>query len=306
MKRVKLIVGASLLFAAGTAAAQGDPDPAAPPPDASAGGGAAVTTPEVGVTAGAWSTAVIDQPMTLHAGKLAVYGNLDILRVSVPPVMGVGGGTVTSEGLDLGVGYGVNDKITVGATYAFSLHEFEIKGPLTLFGAATLFDKDKLTVGASANLTISLGDTTTETIQAGLGVRYKVTPKFAVYTGGAGPGLLSSALGVVTEVPRAGSPLGQHLSIGLNSDAPITFDIPVGVGLQLAPQAFLYANTAIAHIKIANAENAFVFADYIPLNVGLRYAVDQHLEVGAYLTLPDLKEAQFDLMVFGVGARYYN
>ncbi|MEO8551169.1 MAG: hypothetical protein ABI678_14395, partial [Kofleriaceae bacterium] len=89
-------------------------------------------------------------------------------------------------------------------------------------------------------------------------------------------------------------------------DAPITFDIPVGIGLQAAPNAFLYANTSIAHIKIANSANAFIFADYIPLNVGLRYAVDQHLEVGAFITLPDVENAQFDLLVFGVGARYFN
>lgn len=296
MKRVKLIVGASLLLAAGAASAQDAPDPAAPPPP-----DGSMTAPAV-MPAGAWSESVIDQPMTLRAGKIAVYGNLDVAKLTVTDPVSMMSASSTSEGLDLGVGYGVNDKITVGLTYAFALHEFEIKGPLTLFGAATLYDKDKLTVGASADLLIRLGDTTTEAIQAGLGVRYKVTPKIAVYTGGGGGGFL----GIPNETPRAGGVLGQHLSIGLNSDAPISFDIPIGIGIQAAPQAFIWANTSIAHLKIANDSTSVIFADFIPLNVGVSYAVDQHLEVGAYLTLPDLKEAQFDLLFFGIGARYYN
>jgi len=307
MTRVKILVGATLLCAASIASAQDAPDPAAPPPDGTA---PAVTT--AGAAPGAWSQQVIDQPMTLQAGKLAVYGNLDILHFST--TVGTVTASATSEGLDLGVGYGVSDKLTVGLAYAFSLHDFEIKGPLTLYGAFSLYNKDKLTVGASANLTLNFNggadamgnSTTTETLQAGLGVRYKVTDKIALYSGGSSPGNLSGALGVVNETPRAGSVLGQHLTIGLNSNGPITFDIPIGVGFQAAPNIFVWANTSVAHIKISNASNAFLFADYIPLNVGLDYSVDQHLQVGGYLTLPDLENAKFDLLVFGVGARYFN
>jgi len=308
MTRVKILVGATLLCAASIASAQDAPDPAAPPPDGSAP--PAVTT--TGAAPGAWSQQVIDQPMTLQAGKLAVYGNVDILHFST--TVGTVTASSTAEGLDLGVGYGVSDKLTVGLAYAFSLHDFEIKGPLTLYGAFSLYNKDKLTVGASANLTLNFNGgadamgntTTTETLQAGLGVRYKVTNKIALYTGGSSPGNLSGALGIVNETPRAGSVLGQHLTIGLNSNAPIAFDIPIGVGLQVAPNAFVWANTSIAHIKFSNTSNAFLFADYIPLNVGFDYSVDQHLQVGAYLTLPDLENSKFDLLVFGIGARYYN
>src|SRR4051812_38789223 len=98
MKRVKLIVGASLLFA-GAASAQDAPDPAAPPPDGSTG--APMATAEVGVAPGAWSEAVIDQPMTLRAGKLAVYGNLDVARLSISDGMG-NTASSTAEGLDVG------------------------------------------------------------------------------------------------------------------------------------------------------------------------------------------------------------
>jgi hypothetical protein len=267
----------------------------------------------MGAAPGAWTSVIIDQPMTLRAGKIAGYANFDLTRLSFTDAMG-NSTSATGEGLDLGLGYGVSDKLTVGASYAFSLHDFEIKGPLTLYGALSLYDKDKLTVAAGANLTLdfnggidAMGNSTvTETLQAGLGVRYKVTPKIAVYTGGTAPPGFSGSLGSVTETPRAGSVVGQHLSIGLNSNAPITFDIPVGVGLQLAPNAFLYANTSIAHIKLANSTNEILFADYIPINVGLRYSVDQHMELGGFITLPDVENAHFDLLVFGLGIRYFN
>jgi hypothetical protein len=305
IKRTNLLIGAGVLWAT-AAAAQPAPDPA-PAPVASADG--TVVVPVEAMTPG-WSEVVIERPLTLPAAKLALYGTLDIahLKFTVP---GGASTSVTSEALDLGVGYGVNDKLTVGGQYAFSIHDFEIKGPLTLFGAYSLLSKDKLTIGASANLTINFrggsdatgNSTTTETLQAGLGVRYQVAPKVAIYSGGK-PFPLGG--GVANEMPMAGNVLGQHLSIGLNSKAPISFDVPVGVGIQASPQAFLWVNTSIAHLGLSNDKNAFLFADFIPLNVGLNYAVDKHLDVNAFLTLPDLKEAKFDLLFAGVGVRYYN
>src|SRR3569832_2903464 len=125
MTRVKILVGATLLCAASSAAAQDAPDPAAPPPDGSAPPAGTTT----GAAPGAGSQQVIDQPMTLQAGKLAVYGNVDILHFST--TVGTVTASSTAEGLDLGVGYGVSDKQTVGHAYAFTLHAIEIKGPNT-------------------------------------------------------------------------------------------------------------------------------------------------------------------------------
>ena len=304
IKRTTLLIGAGVLWA-GAAAAQPAPDPA-PEPVASTDG--TVVAPVDAMMPG-WTTVMIDRPLTLPASKLALYGTLDIAHVKIT----VPGGTsvsATSEALDLGVGYGVNDKLTVGGQYAFAIHDFEIKGPLTLFGAYSLLSSDKLTIGASANLTVNFAagadamgnSTTTETLHAGLGVRYKLTPTVAIYSGGK-PAPFG---GVASEMPMAGSALGQHLSIGLNSQAPISFDVPVGVGIQASPQAFLWVNTSIAHLGISNDKNAFLFADFIPLNVGLNYSVDKHLDVNAFLTLPDLKESKFDLLFAGIGVRYYN
>ena len=307
MKPLTLAVGATVLWAT-TAAAQPAPDPT-PEPMA-----APVSDAAPPALVGGWSDIMISRPLTLPAKKIAVYGTLDLARLSFKDAMG-NSSSSTSELLDLGFGYGVNDQLTVGAGYAFALHTFEIKGPLTLFGAYSLYAKDKLTIGASANLTINfqggadvMGNSiTTETLQAGLGVRYQVAPKVAIFTGGTPiPGAGALGGGIPSEIPMAGSVLGQHLSIGLNSNAPISFDIPVGVGLQASPEAFVWVNTSVAHLGLSNDNNAFLFADYIPLNIGLNYAVDKHLNIDAFLTLPDLKEKQFDLLFAGVGVRYYN
>jgi hypothetical protein len=309
MKRVRYIVGASLLFT-GIAAAQPAPDPAspdAPPLDG--------TAPAVVPAGAAMGTEMISQPMTLAASKMSVYGHLDLVHFSSPAVGMVPSSSVTSEGVDVGFGYGVSDKLTVGATYAFALHDFEIKGPLTLYGTYSLYNKDKLTVAASANLTFdfdstdAMGNTSVDTtLNAGLGVRYLVAPKIAVYTGGtptAGSGP-SVAGAVPAFTPTQGGILGQHLTIGLYSDAPITLDLPIGAAFQATPQIFLWVNSSIGHIKISNSANAFLFADFIPINVGANYMASKNLEVEAYLSLPDVENSQFDLLFFGIGARYYN
>ena len=216
-----------------------------------------------------WTEVVIDRPLTLPASKLALYGTLEIAHVTLTLLAGEAPLGGQAHRLDLGLGYGVTDLLTVGAQYAFAIHDFEIKGPLTLFGAYSLLSKSKLTIGASADLTIDIGKSATyETLHAGLGVRFQLAPTIALFTGGTPV----SFGGVASEMPMAGSVLGQHLAIGLNSNAPITFDIPVGLGIQASPQAFLWANTSVAHLGFSNASNLYLFKDYIPLNVGLNFA----------------------------------
>jgi len=298
MKRVNVAsLAGVLLFIGGNAFAQAE-DPAAPPPDPNA-------TPAVVAPAGGmmgWTDAVINRPLTMPKGKVGIYGDLDVLRISTSVT--VGGMTTTAsataEGLHAGFGYGIDDKLEIGAEYRFSLHDFEIKGPLTLYGAYSLYHQGKLTIGGSADLVVdlngqgvdSMGMATSSTnlaLEAGLGIRFMLTDKIAVYTGS----------------PIAPGPLGQHLHIGLNNSGPVSIDIPVGLALQATPQLYAYVSTNIAHIKLANDSNAIIFADVIPLDIGALFAASHNLDVGLFLNLPDLKNAQFDVLVFGLQARYY-
>ena len=309
-----LFVGAGLLIAT-PAFAQGDGSGSATVGagaevgvgGASAGAGAEVTVP-TGDTMGVWPLEMISRPWTLPASKLSVYGDFDVARFSLGAA-----GSVTGEGLHLGLGYGVNDKITVGADYSFSLHEFEIKGPLALYGEFSLAHTSKLSVAASADLTINLNATTfsatgmpssgtTETLHAGLGARYTLAPKIAVYTSGGSIGLASG----LDHGPVGPGPVGQHLAIGFQSGAPITFAVPVGIALQATPQILAFASTTLASFSISNSANAFIGKDFFQLNLGAYFTASKMLDVGAFLSLPDLKGPGFDLMFFGLGARWYN
>ena len=81
--------------------------------------------------------------------------------------------------------------------------------------------------------------------------------------------------------------------------------MPVGLALQATPQVYAFLQTDIARFGISNSSNAFLFADFIPLDLGLFYAASHQLDVGAFFDLPDLKNAKFDVLEFGIAARYY-
>jgi hypothetical protein len=307
MQRLKvLLIGTGLLFAApafaqvgGDASGAGGGSAAPAGGDATAAGGA--TTPSVGATVegggGAWSEEIIDNPVTLPKGALSVYGDLGILRLSitipaVPPAPAMTQ-TFTLEQLVVGANYGVSDKLTVGGQYGIPLHDDSGtfpnsgKGPLTLLGAFNLKTDLKMSVAAAADLTINLGNTTTETIHAGLALRYNVAPKFAVFTGS----------------PVAGmGPMAQHLSIGLNSNAPITFALPVGAAFQASPKLFAFADTTLASFSISNSNNAFIFSDFIPIEVGAFFRAVKDLDVGVIFN-DDLKNAG-DAYVISFAARF--
>ncbi|MDB4955620.1 MAG: hypothetical protein JWO36_3189 [Myxococcales bacterium] len=271
---------------------------------ASAGAGADVSAGG-GATTAAWPQEVLNRTYTLPASKIAAYADIGVIHLSLTTPLG--SASATGETLTLGGAYGINEKITVGAQYYFPFAgDFDPKGkgPLTFFGMFSLAHTDKLTVAATADFELNLGagtdamgnSITTKTIHAGLGLKYLLAPKIAIFTGSpVGPG-----------------PVGQHLSISLESSGPIDFAIPVGVGLQATPQLFAYAATNFATIHIANkamgADSAtFIGTDAggIPLTLGGLFSVNKNLDAGAALIFPDLKHAG-DLWGVALTGRWYN
>ena len=286
---VFLITSGLLLGTAGAALADGDEGaPAAPAGDGSA---APATAPAGGAEAGGGGKldAYIERPGVLGNHELAIYGDFDVANISITDPTTGASASSTAEGLQLGAAYGVSDKLTAGIDYSFTLHPGEIKGPLRLYGSFSAVHTDKLTAALGGGVVIDFSDPTTETIFLGALARYNIMPKLAIFTG------------TPTSAP---GPSGQHLQIGLNSGAPITLDIPVGVGLQATPQLWAYVDTTVAHISISNSANAFLFSDFIPLEVGGLFAVSKQLDVGAHLQFFDLKGSASDL-AFGVSAVYY-
>lgn len=290
MTRLSQVLFASLAFAAVplTAFAQdAEPpgDPTAPPAD---------PTAPAAETAPGWSKSVIERPLTLLKGKLGAAADLYIARFSPPPILGMAQDSVTSEGLQVGAGYGITDKLEVGGSYGFALNEFEIKGTLDVYGAFSLVHSAKLDIGASADLAINLaGEDATETINAGVAVRYKITPKMAVYTGS----------------PIAPGPLGQQLTLGLNDGAAKTFSLPVGFGIQATPELFAHLDTGLLSITLSDvpdgADRVATIIDATPLSVGAIYAVNKNIDAALNFGFPDVQNADTAFLIT-VGARYYN
>lgn len=252
---------------------------------------------------GSVEKSAIDRHYVVGKGKIHAYGEIDILHINIPATPVTPSASSTAEGLGIGAGYGLSDKVTVGGQYQLTLNEFEAKGPLTLFGEYELAHNDKMSITASANVTFdfngidSMGESTVDTsINAGLGARYLLAPKMAVYTG----------------APYGPGPVGQHLSISLTDSGPITFDIPVGFAYQATPELFAFAQTQFLSFNIANkpmgADSVVLIGTDqggIPLTLGGLYAVNKDIDATASLIFPDLKHIG-DFWGVAVGARWHN
>ncbi|HEV7557644.1 MAG TPA: hypothetical protein VGO00_19400 [Kofleriaceae bacterium] len=286
-----------------------------------------------------WSDSVIDRPLTLPAGQMAIYGDLDVFKFDS------GGLTATSELVHGGFGYGVTDLLTLGVDYAFNLHSsssFMIggtsssssdtfpgngRGPLIPY-ASIRIAHGPLSVAASAGLVVdlagdesidSMGNTTfsaTYSIVAGAVVKYNVAPNVSIYTGaplgGNGIGFAGSPFGP--------GPLGNQIEIPLSSDPagdsrPSTLTLPLGVGIQASPQFFAFLQTTLLGAYIANAPMGadnpiFIGSDSdkgglgIPLIAGAFFSATHELELGLTLSFPDLQHAG-DFYLFGLAARFY-
>jgi hypothetical protein len=295
-----LITCVSLLTAAGTASA--DEIGA----DVQVGGGAGAGMegePIATVSAPDFvqPAAIIDRKLTINQGTFAAEALLGIKHSSSTNMAGMTSSS-TTEGLVLGGAYGITDKIQAGVSYGFTLNEFEIKGPLTLYGAMVLLHEMKLDVAAGANLTIDLGGRGTDAMgmpttqvnlgfDAGLAVRYKITPKFMVFTGN----------------PFQLDPAGQHLKLGLSGDDRKTFSVPVGVGFQATPELFAYLNTNLVTIELSDPGMSSRFdwiIDSTPLTLGAFYAVNPHIDAVLNLGFNDAQHIG-DTFLIAVGARYY-
>lgn len=305
-----LLLGSTLLFAApafaqgddasgaggGSATVGADANVNAGGASAGAGAGATVSTEGTGSFGAGWSDQLLYVPQTLPKSALGLAGTLEIYKFNVPAIPPATTGTsLTIFGLGLNADYGISDKLTVGASYLVDLHDDggtfpsdgRWKGPLDLHGNFNLVHKDKLSVTAGADFNINLNNTDDKSINAGLSAKYLVAPKIAIYTGN----------------PVPIGPAGQHLKISLASNGPITFAVPVGVALQATPQLFAYVDTTLADFSISNSSNAFIFSDFIPLDVGALFRAGKDLDVGGQFT-DDLKNAG-DAYAFFVTARYY-
>ncbi len=282
MKSLLLVcLAGSLAYADDTPAAP-EPPPGTPPPTAAPA-----------AAGGDWAE-INTRPLVLPTGKLDVHGNFSILSITVPDGTG-GTSTDTAEALAVGFTYGAMDKLEVGVDY-FGIQlnpNASAQGDFDLRAAYSVMHTDKLDVAVNGGLNINLngGSQTDLALELGATARYHVTPKVSVFTG------------LPALPPISGLPGFYQMRIGLNNSGPITLDLPVGIGIQGTPQIYAYLATDIASFGLSNADNAFIFADAIPIGLGAMYSANDKLDVGLQFS-DDLKNAG-DFYVISLVGRYY-
>jgi hypothetical protein len=295
-----LLMGAGLLVATPAMAQDDDwgaEEEAGATEETEGGGavGAAVGADAGGAMLGTWPQAAIERPYTRPQGTIAASLDFGVLQLTIPNPIGGDPISLTADQLGVGAAYGVSDNITAGLSYAFTLglfdSDFEIKGPLTVWGGYQVVHNETLSIAATAAFGVNLANTDQMALAAGLGARYAITPTLGVFTGG----------------PYGPGPVGQHLRVGLGGDAtPVTFDVPVGVMFQATPQLNVNLMTALANIGISDSDTIVFGADYIPLSLGALFSVTSSIDAAAQFSLIDLKEIGFDLWTLTIGARWYN
>ncbi|HEY5948901.1 MAG TPA: hypothetical protein VIV40_25595 [Kofleriaceae bacterium] len=244
---------------------------------------------------GANPRVINERPLTLPKSKLAVHGGLRVGVLTLPNPAGMDV-TTTSEGLALGVNYGVSDSSEVGFDYTLGLSPGSLKGPLTLHGAYRAVSGAKLDVAIAAGVAIDFSDltdpvtmqTTTRTafsLELGAWARYRLTRKVSAFSGL--PALPASTVSL-SKFSFALPPLPYQLAIGLNNDGAIALDLPVGVAYQATPKLYTLFMLDLAHIRVANTANAIIFRDFIPVSLGGFYSLDK-LDIGVLFS-DDLKQ----------------
>ena len=319
-----IFIGASLLFAAGPAFAD---EPGAGSASGGAGaevgvgvgagggsGSAAVAADATASTAaaGAWLGPQIDRPYAMAKGKIGAYGDIDVNHLSISS--GMTSISATQEALHVGGAFGITDQISAGLDYGAPIagdgtDKNAGKGPLTFFGMYQIAHDSKMSIAATADFALNLcgaadpmtGDcSSTKAIHAGLGAKYKLGPTMALYTG----------------APFGPGPVGQHLSISLESNGPITFSLPIGFAFQATPQIFAFAQTELFSAYLSNAPMGadsfrLIGGDIekggigIPLTFGGYFGVNNQLDVGLAISFLDLGHAG-DFYTIGFLGRWHN
>lgn len=210
---------------------------------------------------------IVARPLTTPGGQITVGGDVGLLSLKLID-------RTTSIGLGLSGAYGVSDDLEVGASYGFSLKEFEIKGDLNVNAAYSIL-KGNLSLAADVGFGYNVNGEALDPLTLGAEVRFNVNDQLAIY-----------------------SP-GHQLSIGLESPNAMALGLPVAVGYQVNKQIFAHVDTSIGTIALKEGDSAFIFADYIPLQVGAFFSPSNTLDIGAAIDFLDLKHAGDAVGVIG-------
>ena len=157
---------------------------------------------------------------------------------------------------------------------------------------------------SSRSFAIVSGRLSIDSSELGGWIRYHVAPKVSIFTGlPALPDTAALSAGAfATKLGFPLPPLSYQVAVGLNNKGAIAVELPVGLGIQAAPDVYVFAELNLANIKISNTENAIIFDKFIPVGLGGFYSLPK-FDLGAVFT-DDLKQGA-DYLQFLVLGRYY-
>ncbi len=209
---------------------------------------------------------IIDRPRTNPASQLTVGGDLGF---AFEP---------TRIGLGVLTRYGVSDALEVGASYGFSLKDFEAKGNLGVEIAFGVINSGNLQLAPQASVGYSfLSEGLTP---LGLGARFqlKLDDKMAIYSSG-------NQLVIWLDKQEVNVP-----PLPVVEFQPMYLHVPVGFGFQASSNLWAFIETDIATIEIQDADTGFIFADRTPLSLGAFFSPSNTMDLGGSLNWGDIIE----------------
>ena len=300
MKASFVLIVAGLVAGTGVAFADGDGSDASggPPAAPDANGGSAMAAPTPAAAPANWMQ-MDSRPLTVPAGKLAIHIGVPFVNeTTVDVTTGNSSSTLDIIG-SVGVTYGVNDKLEVGANYTIPINpNGSVQGILTARAAYLAAHSEKLDFALAAALDVDTNTGNDTVVSVGAWVRYRAAPKLSIFTGQIpgtpeflSPGALITGIG------------GNQFTAEVNNLNLVLLSIPVGAGYQVTPNVWAYAQTDLATFLLnPNSSQAFIFSDFIPVQVGAYYSMDK-IDVGLAVA-DDLKDAG-DTYFFILSGRYW-
>ncbi len=229
----------------------------------------------------------VDQSLTLDPGQWAGRGSFGIAWTARSSL----GTTVRSTDPigRLGAAFGVARWLTVGAEYAFVVDAPGTAGLLTVSGSSELYACGRLAIAVSLAASFDLDSTGDGDLAAGIAVRYRISPRLAVFTG----------------APWVPGPFGRQLAASFGPERSAALELPVGLEVQLAPRLLAYASTGITTIILTDPgrerRGSWVLRR-TPVSAGVWLSVDRRLSLAGTFATPDLQDR--DHVEIALSVRY--
>ncbi len=241
-----------------------------------------------------WPLAIADRPTTLDASMVELRAALSVFGFS-----DTGSSSDTFSLAGVGASFGISNQVEIGGDYAFQM------SPST-DAAGELAGHIQFRLAHGGPLSASLGASVLYShsadgiiVTGGLNVRYRLSPAVSLYTMTSGVPVCGGCLKVLGPVT------GQFVfAIPNHGDTEAFVNLPVGLGIQAAPQLYLYGETSLATFELSpSTDSISTFSDYVGVNVGGWFTASKQFEIGASVA-DDLKHSG-DIFLVELSARVH-